>query len=47
MPNGGDRDQNTDGWYCMKTEASQGQDLPGNGNNTNNADIKDNDRPDP
>ncbi len=47
MPNGGDRDQNKDGWYCMKTEASQDQDLPGNGNNTNNADIKDNDRPDP
>jgi len=47
MPNGGDRDQNEDGWYCMKTEASQDQDLPGNGNNGDNADIKDNNRPNP
>ncbi len=47
MPNGADRDLNEDGWYCMKTEASQDQDLPGNGNNGNNADIKDNNRPNP
>ena len=47
MPNGVDRDLNEDGWYCMKSEASQDQDLPGNGNNGNNADIKDNNRPNP
>lgn len=47
MPNGADRDLNEDGWYCMKSEASQDQDLPGNGNNGNNADIKDNNRPNP
>ena len=47
MPSGADRDLNEDGWYCMKTEASQDQDLPGNGNNGDNADIKDNNRPNP
>jgi Flp pilus assembly pilin Flp len=45
--NGNDRDINNDGWYCIKTEANQDTDLPGNGNNDNNADIKDNDRPNP
>ena len=45
--NGIDRDLNGDGWYCSKTEANQGVDLPGNGNNGSNADIKDNNRPDP
>ncbi len=45
--NGADRDLNEDGWYCMKTEASEDQDLPGNGNNGNNGDIKDNNRPNP
>ena len=45
--NGVDRDLNGDSWYCSKDEANTGTDLPGNGNNNNNADIKDNDRPDP
>lgn len=45
--NGVDRDLNEDTWYCTKDEANQGTDLPGNGNNNNNADIKDNNRPSP
>ena len=45
--NGADRDLNEDGWYCSKDEANEGTDLPGNANNNNNADIKDNNRPNP
>lgn len=45
--NGVDRDINEDGWYCMKDEANVGNDLPGNGNNNDNADIMDNIRPNP
>lgn len=45
--NGVDRDLNGDGWYCMKDESSADTDLPGNGNNNQNADIKDNNRPNP
>ncbi len=45
--NGVDRDLNGDSWYCSKEEANAGTDLPGNGNNGNNADIKDNNRPAP
>ncbi len=45
--NGVDRDLNGDSWYCSKEEADPGTDLPGNGNNGNNADIKDNNRPAP
>jgi hypothetical protein len=45
--NGADRDLNKDGWYCIKTEANTGTDLPGNGNSNKNSDIKDNSRPSP
>ena len=43
--NGVDRDLNKDGWYCIKTEANTGTQLPGNGNTGNNSDVKDNNRP--
>lgn len=45
--NGVDRDLNGDTWYCAKNEANEGTDLPGDGNNNKNADIKDNNRPNP
>ncbi len=45
--NGVDRDLNGDNWYCIKEEANEGNDLPGNGNTEKYSDVKDNNRPNP